>query len=82
VQEQEAAKAKFTQQRAQIEADTAVIKATGEAKSIVIRGEALKDNPAFVELQIVDRWDGIAPLIIGSGGNVLMPLPDLERRRK
>lgn len=82
VQEQEAAKAKFTQQRAQIEADTAVIKATGEAKSIVIRGEALKENPAFVELQIVDRWDGVAPLIIGSGDNVLMPLSDLERRRQ
>ncbi len=82
VQEQEASKAKFTQQRAQIEADTAVIKATGEAKSIVIRGEALKENPAFVELQIVDRWDGIAPLIIGSGGNVMMSLPDLQKRGK
>jgi prohibitin 2 len=81
VQEQEAAKAKFTQQRAQIEADTAVIKATGEAKSIVIRGEALKENPAFVELQIVDRWDGVPPQIIGSGGNVMMTMPDLERRR-
>jgi prohibitin 2 len=82
VQEQEAAKAKFTQQRAQIEADTAVIKATGEAKSIVIRGEALKENPAFVELQIVDRWDGVPPQIIGSGGNVMMTMPDLERRRQ
>lgn len=82
VQEQEAAKAKFTQQRAQIEADTAVIKATGEAKSIVIRGEALKENPAFVDLQIVDRWDGIAPLVIGSGGNLLMNRADLETRRK
>lgn len=82
VQEQEAAKAKFTQQRAQIEADTAVIKATGEARSIVIRGEALKENPAFVELQIVDRWDGVPPQIIGSGGNVLLTMPDLQNRRK
>lgn len=82
VQEQEAAKAKFTQQRAQIEADTAVIKATGEAKSIVIRGEALKENPAFVDLQIVDRWDGVAPTIIGDGGNILMNRADLDSRRK
>lgn len=82
VQEQEAAKAKFTQQRAQIEADTAVIKATGEAKSIVIRGEALKENPAFVDLQIVDRWDGVPPTIIGAGGNILMNRADLESRRK
>jgi hypothetical protein len=35
-----------------------------------------------VELQIVDRWDGIAPLVIGSGGNVMMSLPDLQNRRK
>jgi prohibitin 2 len=82
VQEQEAAKAKFTQQRAQIEADTAVIKATGEAKSIVIRGEALKENPAFVELQIVDRWDGVPPQIIGNGGNVMFTMPELQNRRK
>jgi len=82
VQEQDAAKAKFTQQRAQIEADTAVIKAAGEAKSIVIRGEALKENPAYVELQIVDRWDGVPPQIIGGGGNVLLTMPDLQNRRK
>ena len=53
VQEQEAAKAKFTQQKAQIEADTAVIKAKGDAESIHIRGEALKQTPAFIDLQIV-----------------------------
>jgi len=85
VQEQEAAKAKFTQQRAQIEADTAVIKAEGEAKSIVIRGQALKENPAFVELQIVDRWDGVPPQVVGSGGNLLLTPPDLQNlqnRRK
>ena len=82
IQEQEAQRSKYVQQRAQIEADTAVIKARGEAESIVIRGEALKQNPAFVELQVVDRWDGIAPLIIGSGGNVMMPLSDLERMRQ
>ncbi len=82
VQEQEAAKAKYVQQRAQIEADTAVIKAKGEAESIRIRGNALKDNPAFVDLQIVDRWDGISPLVVGSGGNVMMTLPDLERQRQ
>lgn len=80
VQEQEAAKAKFTQQRAQIEADTAVIKATGEAKSIVIRGEALRENPAYVDLQIVDRWNGIAPRVIGDGGNILLSLPESQKR--
>ena len=82
VQEQEAAKAKFLQQRAQIDADTAVIKAKGEAESIKIRGQALKENPAFVDLQIVDRWDGMPPLVIGGGENVVMTLSELERVRQ
>jgi prohibitin 2 len=85
VQEQEADKAKFTQQKAQIEADTVVIKAKGDAESIRIRGEALKETPAFIELQIVEKWDGKAPLVVGgnsSGGvNMLLPLADLEKER-
>ena len=84
VQEQEAAKAKFTQQKTQIEADTAVIKAKGEAESIRIRGEALKENPSFIELQIVEKWDGKSPLVVGngaSGANILLPLTDLEKKR-
>ena len=82
VQEQEAAKSKYLQQRAQIEADTAVIQAKGEAESIVIRGQALKENPAFVDLKIVDKWDGLAPLVIGSGDNLVFQLQDLERLRQ
>lgn len=79
VQEQEAAKSRYVQQRAQIEADTAVIKAGGEAESIRIRGQALRDNPTFIDLQVVDKWDGITPLAVGNG-NVLMGMQDLERR--
>lgn len=82
VQEQEASKSKYLQQRAQIEADTAVIKAKGEAESIRIRGDALKQNPAFVDLQIVDKWDGITPLVVGGGDNVVLPLHDMERTTK
>jgi prohibitin 2 len=83
VQEQEAAKAKFTQQKAQIEADTVVIKAKGDAESIRIRGEALKQTPAFIDLQIVEKWDGKSPLVVGgngSGANILLPLTDLEKK--
>ncbi len=81
VQEQEASKSKYLQQRAQIEADTAVIQANGEAESIRIRGLALKDNPAFVDLKIVDKWDGFTPLIIGRSDNFVLPLQNLERLR-
>jgi prohibitin 2 len=83
VQEQEAAKAKFTQQKAQIEADTVVIKAKGDAESIRIRGEALKQTPAFIDLQIVEKWDGRAPLYVGGAGNggvnMLLPAVDLQK---
>jgi len=82
VQEQEAAKSKYLQQRVQIEADTALIQAKGEAESIRIRGQALKDNPTFVDLKIVDKWDGLTPLVIGSGDNVLFPVQELERLRQ
>lgn len=86
VQEQEAAKAKFTQQKAQIEADTVVIKAKGDAESIRIRGEALKQTPAFIDLQIVEKWDGKAPLVVngnsgGGSANILLPLSDLQKQR-
>ncbi len=81
VQEQEASKSKYLQQRVQIEADTAVIRAKGEAESIMIRGQALKSNPAFVELQIVDKWDGFAPVVIGSAEKVMLSLQDVERLR-
>jgi prohibitin 2 len=79
VQEQEAAKARFTQQKSQIEADTAIIKAKGEAEAIRIRGEALRDTPGLIQLQIVEKWDGKAPLVIGGGSentgtNFILPL--------
>ena len=81
VQEQEAARARFTQQQAQTEANTAVIKARGEAESINLRGKALRANPSILELQIVERWDGITPLVVGpaaTGANMLLPLGDLK----
>lgn len=79
VQEQEAAKARFVQQKAQIEADTAIIRAKGEAEAIRIRAEAIRDNPALIQLQIVEKWDGRSPLVIGGGAegqgaNILLPV--------
>lgn len=84
VQEQEAAKAKFTQQKTQIEADTAIIRAKGEAEAIRIRGEALRDTPGLIQLQIVEKWDGRSPLVVGGGSgetsptNFILPLTQLQ----
>ncbi len=84
VAEQEAARARFTQVQTQVEADTAVIRAEGEAKAIRVRGEALKLNPAFLRLQIVEKWNGKSPLVVpadpnNSGPNLLLPLGAIEQ---
>ena len=79
VQEQEAARARFSQQQAEVEANTAVIKARGEAESINLRGKALRENPSVLELQIVEHWDGITPLVVGpgaTGASMMLPLGD------
>jgi prohibitin 2 len=74
VQEQEAAKAKFTQLKAQIDAETAIIRGKGEAEAIAVRGQALSINPEFVRLQIVQNWNGRSPLVVGSEGGANMLL--------
>ncbi|MEQ1879206.1 MAG: prohibitin family protein [Bdellovibrionia bacterium] len=83
VQEQEAAKAKFIQQKAEIEANTAIIRAKGEAEAIRVRGRALQESPGLVQLQIVEKWNGISPLVVGGGGssgaNILLPIGNLKQ---
>ncbi|MBC7784358.1 MAG: prohibitin family protein [Burkholderiales bacterium] len=83
VQEQNASKARFEQERRKIDADTKVIEAKAEAEAISIRGEALRKNPDQITLQIVEKWDGRAPLVLGgnvsgeggNGANIILPLP-------
>src|SRR5439155_13131183 len=84
VAEQQAAQARFTQMQTQVEAETAIIKARGEAEAIRVRGEALKLNPAFLRLQIVERWNGKSPLVVpadvnNTGAALLLPLGPAEK---
>jgi len=79
VAEQQAAQARFTQVQTQVEAETAVISAKGEAEAIKVRGEALRLAPAFLRLKTVERWNGKSPLVVpadpnGSGAGILLPL--------
>lgn len=77
VQEQEANKAVFEQQKAQIDAQIAVVRAKGEAESINIRGEALAKNAELIDLEIVRKWNGRAPRVVGSetsGARMILPL--------
>lgn len=79
VAEQQAAQARFTQAQAQVEAETAVISAKGEAEAIRVRGDALRLSPVFLRLKIVERWNGTSPLVApadpqGGGADFLLPL--------
>ena len=79
VAEQQAAQARFTQLQTQVEAETAVISAKGEAEAIKVRGDALRLNPAFLRLKIVERWNGKSPLVVpadpnNTGAGLLLPL--------
>jgi prohibitin 2 len=79
VAEQQAAQARFTQVQAQIEAETAVISARGEADAIKVRGEALRLSPVFLRLKLVERWNGTSPLVVpadqnSTGAGMLLPL--------
>ena len=84
VAEQDAAKARFVQVQAQVESETAVIRAKGEAEAIRIRGEALKLNPAFLRLQIVEKWNGRSPLVVPASADkneagLLLPIGASEK---
>lgn len=75
VQEQEAAKSKFLKDKAKVEAETAEIRAAGEAKAIDIRGEAIRKNPGIIDLQMIEKWNGVSPLVVGqTTGNFVLPI--------
>lgn len=77
VQQQEAEKAVYREEQAQTEAKIAVTKAKGEAEAIQIQGAALERTPRLIDLKMVERWNGVAPQVVGGGagaGNILLPI--------
>lgn len=50
-------------------ADAQLLRAEAEAKAIQIRGDALRSNPALVDLTIAEAWDGKLPVqYLGGSG--------------
>lgn len=77
----EIATAKITVTRAQAEADARVAQAkaqaeatrlagNAEAEAINAKGQALRDNPALIELVSAERWNGVLPTTMVPGGTV------------
>lgn len=44
------------------EAESALAVARAEAEAIEIKGKALRENPNILELQKVEKWDGVLPV--------------------
>jgi len=79
VAQQRAEQAKYELQQAQVEADKQVAVAKGAAEAIQIKGDALAKNPAVIELELINKWDGKAPdsLVSNSNGSatsIILPL--------
>ncbi len=56
-----------------IKKDIAIQKAEGEAKSLQIKGNSISSNPKIIELEWINKWDGVLPIyVMGEGGNTMM----------
>jgi regulator of protease activity HflC (stomatin/prohibitin superfamily) len=71
---QNAIRAKNKTQEIEELARQKVIAAEAEAKSMKIRGDALKENPGLVQLEAIGKWDGKAPqtLVVGEEAKPLL----------
>ncbi len=78
VREQEALAKSFELEKERKQAEITIVRAEAEAKSVSIKGEAIKSSPEVIQLEIAQRWDGKTPLSVsvanGSGTNILLPL--------
>ena len=45
-----------------------VLQAEGEAQAITIIDQQLRNNPTYLEWLKATKWDGVLPLVTGSGG--------------
>lgn len=70
--QQDAERARFVVERALQEKKSTVIRAQGVAKSAELVGEAIKNNPAFVQLRRIDSAKEIATVISRSANKVYL----------
>lgn len=76
VTEQQALAKEYELKKAQKEAEITVVNARAEAESVKIKGEALRNSPDVISLEIVKKWNGVSPTTVVSdkgGANVLLP---------
>lgn len=79
IAQQEAQRTVFTKQREQTQAEILLIQAKAEAEAAQIRGEAISKNPLVLQMQIIEKWNGISPTVVvqggeGASGSVILPI--------
>ena len=74
---------KATRLKADAEAYQITVRAKAQADAIRLKAEALKENPALVELNIAEKWNGTVPqtVVTSSKGGSLLPLLNLNNKQ-
>lgn len=77
IREQEALAKNFELDKERKQAEITIVQAEAEARSVKIKGEALKSSPEVIGLEIVKKWDGKAPTTVVTdskgGASILLP---------
>ncbi|KJM63261.1 SPFH domain-containing protein, partial [Enterobacter hormaechei] len=66
---QREAEANMLRAEADGQADAKLKLAEAEAKSIQIRGQAMRENPEVLQLEAINKWNGTLPQYMTSGAN-------------
>ena len=51
-----------------------VINAQAEAREILVKQEALRQSPQYIELVKAQRWNGVLPVVSGGGSGMILQL--------
>ena len=66
---QSKAEAQKSIEQARGEAESTILKAKAEADAIALRGQALRANPEVLQLEAINKWDGMLPHYMANGSN-------------
>lgn len=57
-------------------AESRILQANAEAEAISIKGKALRENPATIELSALEKWDGRLPVTMAGGAVPFITVPN------
>jgi len=84
VQEQQALAKTYELDKAKKSAEIVLVEAKAEAEAIRVKGEAVRQAPEVVQLEIVKKWNGVSPTTVMIAGDratsTLLPLPGPESK--